>query len=182
MTQYSRCLCWCALCVCCHKQSRTVMQASGGTAGRLCPLSLCQHAMLHFAAVTAAGTLTCPLEFHNQGNVRLTNVSLQGHVSQCFTSVLWPGEVYTCNFSKPSTRQMFEDMAFPLSLTADSTPLGGNKTLPAVPQATASIPLVQNRILITNATVTPLTVRNAGDYMTLCAAAGTCMCFACCHL
>lgn len=88
-------------------------------------LHACWVNLLEYAGTTATGTLTCPIQLSNTGNVGLQNINLQSPSTACTAAVLEPNSPpKDCTVTLASNLGNFEQGAMVLSVVASATPRG----------------------------------------------------------
>jgi len=102
------------------------------------------------------GILECPLIVRNTGNVRATNITVQGDSNNCSKPLMLPGEVFDCWMWRDVPESEFTANTF--SLTASGltgTAVGGQ--LSAL-SSTASVTNPTKHVALLSVTVSPSTV------------------------
>lgn len=129
---------------------------------------------LHAAAGTATGSLSCPIQLRNSGNVGLLNVNLQSPSIACTASVLEPSSApYNCTVTLPSTLDNFEQGSMALSVVAAASPRGEWTAGPITGQAKSDFALqkvYEVSVLSAGTRADPASVSQAGRVRVLAAA------------
>lgn len=100
------------------------------------------------SSVLAAGSVVCPVELRNTGNMRLDNITVSGDTNDCKVSLLEPNKAVSCSLSYKLSQNDFDVGLVVLTATgASATPRGPQPDLPTVPGDSATVALNQSASL-----------------------------------
>lgn len=117
--------------------------------------------------LNAAGTASCPVVITNNGNMRVVNISVNGHPNDCNFDLLWPGEAINCTMTRVLYQDDFENGT--VSLVANSVTafaLGPQSTINGAPADTATVVILnQTAALDIQLTADESMVDAAGEWI-----------------
>jgi hypothetical protein len=125
----------------------------------------------------AGGALSCAVEVHNSGNVRLQGGSVSGTgaatASECAFNLLPPGGKFICQVQQEVSQLDFDsadaDSAYTVSIGVSgvATPLGSNSSdvTSGGAEAVALAPALRHNMIIEGAAASPTTVVKSGKVL-----------------